>query len=93
MKKKIIITAMALLSIGFNSCSDDVQLESGKINACKLKHLRERLEQDPSSKVIQDSIRMYEMFVKINRDLYAGYGAGSNEKFNKEIDEYLKDCE
>lgn len=93
MKKTIIITAMTLLSIGFNSCSDNVQLEGGKINACKLKHLKERLELSPTNKALQDSVKLYESFVRSNRELYAGYGYGSNDKFNKEIDEHLKDCE
>ena len=88
MKKIIIITVIALLSIGFNSCADQDSILDGKDNACTLKHLKERAKLDPTNKALKDSVEMYEMFIKIHRE-----NSGNAEKFNKEIDEYLKTCE
>ena len=93
MKKIIVITSIALLSLGFNSCTDQDSIIDVKNNACKLQHLRKVLDQNPTDKVMQDSVELYEMFVKINRENYVAYGLGSNDEFNKEVAEYLETCE
>ena len=92
MKKIYFITAVAILSLSFNSCTDQDSIIDGKNNACKLEHLKKVLNQDPTDKVMQDSVKLYEMFLKINRENYVDYGLGNNDDFNEEITEYLKDC-
>ncbi len=92
MKQIILIIIITILSIGLNSCTDTDSLIDGKYNALKLKHLKLSLEQNPNDKILQDSVKLYEMYVKINRENYASYGMGSNDDFNREIDRYLKTC-
>ncbi len=92
MKKVILITGIALLSLGINSCSDNEQLESGKINACKLMKSEKLLRIHPDSVLLQKEVKNLKMYVKLNRESYASYGMGSNDEFNKEIDEYLQSC-
>ena len=92
MKKTICFTIIVLLIVSFSSCTDQDSLIDGRNNAYKLKYLRISLEQNPTNKDLQDSIKLYEMYMKINKENYASYGMGSNNDFDREIERHLKYC-
>ena len=92
MKTTIIITVITLLIVGLSSCTDQDSLIDGKYNAYKLKHLRFFLKQNPTDKGLQDSVKLYEMYLKINKENYASYGMGSKNDFDREIERYLRSC-
>ena len=92
MKTTIITTVIALLIVGFSACTDQNSIIDGQYNAYKLKHFRIFLKQNPTDKELQDSVKLYEMYLKINKENYASYGMGSKGDFEKEIERYLKSC-
>jgi len=92
MKTTIINTVIALLIVGFSACTDQDSITDGQHNAYKLKHLRTFLKQNPTDKGLQDSVKLYEMYLKINKENYASYGMGSKNDFDREIERYLKSC-
>lgn len=82
------ISSLLALSIAVVSCSDNEQIESGKINACKLKQAKELLEEHPDNTLFKHDVEELERFVEINRKL-----SGDVDAFDKAVKEHLQDCE
>ena len=88
MKKILsIATFSLLLTCGLYSCADFEQIESGKINACEIKQVKELLKEDPTNKELLEKKKTFEGFLKTNREL-----SKDPKAFDEAIEEHLKSC-